>query len=296
MNTSKKTIVVVGATGQQGNGVVNALKSKTDFNVRALTRNPSHYQGQADQVMQADLNDTDTLKTAFEGAYGVFLVTNFWEQGTDELDQARNAISAAKEAGVEHIVWSTLPDVKGISNGQYDVPHFTNKSSVDELVTTAEFKHHTFVVAAFFYQNFLTTLAPQTQQDGSTGWMLPIARDSKSIHMADINELGDAVAGAFANPDLAGRGQYLPVVGDLLSFDQILATLEKQGKHYSYQEVPAELFATFFNGAGELAEMFGYFQTHSYLGGAFREQDFFLEQQVAGRVPVRFADWAAENL
>jgi uncharacterized protein YbjT (DUF2867 family) len=296
MSNSDKTIVVVGATGQQGNGVVNALKAKTNFIVRALTRNPDSYQGQADQVVVADLNDTATLKTAFKGAYGVFLVTNFWEQGTDEMTQAKNALSAAKAAGVEHIIWSTLPDVGGISGGNFDVPHFTNKAAVDELVKEAGFKHHTFVVASFFYQNFLTNMAPQPQQDGSTGWVLPIARDSKSIHMADINELGDAVAGAFTNPDVAGQGQYLPVVGDLLSFDEIVATLEQQGKHYSYQEVPAELFANFFPGAGELAEMFSYFQAHSYLGGGFGEQDILLEQKVAGRAPTRFADWAARNL
>ncbi|MEH6469951.1 MAG: NmrA/HSCARG family protein [Halopseudomonas sp.] len=296
MQNSKKTIVVVGATGQQGRGVVNSLKANTDFIVRALTRNPDHYTGQADQVTVGDLNDVATLHTAFEDAYGVFVVTNFWEQGTDEIDQAKNAINAAKAAGVEHIVWSTLPDVKGISSGRYDVPHFTDKSAVDELVKAAGFKHHSFVVAAFFYQNFLTNLAPQAQQDGTTGWVLPIARDSKSIHMVDISELGDAVTGAFANPNLAGQGQYLPVVGDLLSFDEIVATLEQQGKHYSYQEVPAELFANFFPGAAELAQMFGYFQAHSYLGGQFNEQDILLEQKVAGRIPTSFTDWAAGNL
>ncbi|RDE18854.1 NmrA/HSCARG family protein [Motiliproteus coralliicola] len=295
MNNLEKTIVVIGATGQQGTGVVNSLKAKTGFTVRAVTRNPDHYQGQADQVVAADLDDTESLKVAFEGAHGVFLVTNFW-QGADEIEQAKRAIAAAKATGIKHLVWSTLPDVKGISDGQFEVPHFTNKSAVDELVRKAGFKHHSFVVAAFFFQNFLTNLAPQTQQDGSVGWTLPIARNSQSIHMANISELGDSVAGAFTNPEIAGQGQYLPVVGDLLSFDQIVETLAKQGKHYSFQEVPAEVFATFFPGAGELAEMFGYFQAHSYLGDRLGESDISLEQRVAGRVPSRFADWAAKNL
>ena len=295
MSNLDKTIVVIGATGQQGSGVVNSLKVKTGFTVRAVTRNPDNYQGQADQVVSADLDDTESLKVAIEGAHGVFLVTNFW-QGADEIEQAKHAIAAAKAAGIKHLIWSTLPDVKGISGGRFEVPHFTNKSAVDELVQAAGFQHHSFVIAAFFYQNFLTSLAPQTQQDGSTGWTLPIARDSKSIHMADISELGDAVAGAFANPEIAGQGQYLPVVGDLLSFDQIIETLAKQGKHYSFHEVSAEVFANFFPGAGELAEMFGYFQAHSYLGDRHGEKEILLEQKVSERTPTRFADWAAKNL
>jgi len=296
MSHENKIIVVLGATGQQGKGVVSALKAQTDFIVRAITRHPERYQGEADQVIAADLNEPQSLAAAFEGAYGVFTVTNFWENGTDEISQAKHAIDAARNAGIEHFVWSTLPDVESISGGKYEVPHFTQKAQVDALVKEADFKYHSFVVASFFYQNFLTNLAPQPMQDGSTGWALPIARDSRSIHMADINELGAAVAGAFSNPDSAGHGEYLPLVGDLLSFDDIISTLEAQGNHYSFQEVPREVFANFFPGADELAQMFGYFQDHSYMGGQFGEQEVKLEHQVAGRIPTRFSDWAEHNL
>ncbi|GHG77667.1 nucleotide-diphosphate-sugar epimerase [Alishewanella longhuensis] len=296
MSGTKKIIVVLGASGQQGKGVVNAIKSTTDFNVRALSRRPESYQGQADQVVFADLNNPDSLAAAFAGAHGVFAVTNFWEPGTDEITQAKNAIAAAKAAGVEHFIWSTLPNVNTISSGRYDVPHFSNKAVVDQLVTAAGFKHHSFVVATFFYQNLLNNLAPTTQSDGAAGWALPIARASKSIHMADINDLGAAVAGAFANPAMAGQGQYLPVVGELLSFDDIITELAHQGKHYSYQEVPAEVFAGFFPGAAELAQMFGYFQEYTYLGTKIGKADIELEQQIAGRTPTRFAAWAADNL
>ncbi|WP_027855943.1 NmrA/HSCARG family protein [Marinobacterium jannaschii] len=296
MSHENKVIVVLGATGQQGKGVVDALKKQTDFTVRAITRHPDRYQGEADQVIAADLNEPESLAAAFEGAYGVFAVTNFWENGTDEVSQARHAIDAARSAGIEHFIWSTLPDVEAISSGKYEVPHFTNKARVDALVEAAGFKYHSYVVAAFFYQNFLSNLAPQPQQDGSTGWVLPIARDSRSIHMADISQLGDAVAGAFKAPGIAGNGQYLPLVGDLLSFDDILSALAQQGKHYSYQEVPAEVFSSFFPGAGELAQMFGYFRDHSYMGAHLGDSDIALERKVAGRIPTRFADWVADKL
>src|SRR5467141_3716836 len=93
-SNSKKLIAVIGASGKQGGAVVRALQARGQFKVRALTRNPGKHRGLADEVVEADLNRPETLRAAFEGAYGVFLVTNFWEQGTDELKQATAAASA----------------------------------------------------------------------------------------------------------------------------------------------------------------------------------------------------------
>src|SRR5712671_3415385 len=111
LSNNKKLIAVVGATGQQGGGVVRALQVSSQFKVRALSRNPVKHRDLADEVVEADLNRPETLKTAFEGAHGVFLVTNFREAGHDEFKQATVAVRAAKDAGVKHFVWSTLPDV-----------------------------------------------------------------------------------------------------------------------------------------------------------------------------------------
>src|ERR1700746_1921682 len=112
--TNKELIAVVGATGQQGGGVVRALQARGQLRVRALTRNPDKHPELADEVAKADLNLPETLKAAFERVRGVFLVTNFWEQGTDELKEATAAVRAAKDADVKHFVWSTLPDVETI--------------------------------------------------------------------------------------------------------------------------------------------------------------------------------------
>ena len=114
--TNKKLIAVVGATGQQGGAVVRALQAGAQFKVRALTRNPAKHSELADEVIQADLNRPEALTAAFEEAHGVFLVTNVWEEGTDEVQQATAAVRAAKDAGVKHFVWSTLPDVEAIVN------------------------------------------------------------------------------------------------------------------------------------------------------------------------------------
>src|SRR5216683_4330997 len=113
----KKLIAVIGATGQQGGGVVRALQARGQFKVRALTRNPDKHRELAEEVVEADLDKPETLKAAFAGAHGVFLVTNFYG-GADELKQATAAVRAAKDAGVKHFIWSTLPDVEAISGGK----------------------------------------------------------------------------------------------------------------------------------------------------------------------------------
>lgn len=296
MSIDKQLIAVVGATGNQGGGVVRALQARGEFRVRALTRHRGEHRGMGDEVVEADFDRPETLKSAFDGAYGVFAVSNFVEPGNaDEITQATVAIHAARDAGVEHFVWSTLPNVEVISGGKYNVPHFTNKARVDALVEAAGFKHHTFVVAPFYYQNLLNALAPQQKPDGSMGWTLPIDPGARVIHAGDISELGNIVAGAFTKPDIAGNGEYLPLVGDLLSFDDIVNTLDKQGHHYTFNEVPAKVFATFFPGAGEFAEMFGYFEQFTYLGGN-QDDRIALANKVAGTSPTDFASWARINM
>src|SRR2546421_1742766 len=100
-NNEKKLIAVVGATGQQGGAVVRALEAGGQFKVRALSRNPGKHRELADEVVEADLDRPATLDAAFDGAHGVFLVTNFGQQGTDEMKQATAAVRAARNAGVK---------------------------------------------------------------------------------------------------------------------------------------------------------------------------------------------------
>src|SRR6201987_4603210 len=294
LSNNKKLIAVVGATGQQGGGVLRALQASGQFKVRALTRNPDKHRELAEEVVEADLNRPETLKAAFEEAHGVFLVTSSSLEGTDEFTQGTAAVRAAKAAGVKHFIWSTLPDVKAISGGKFDVPHFTNKAKVDRVVTEAGFANHTFVIAPFFYQNLAGAMAPQQQADGSMGWALPLDPSVSCIHMGDIRELGEIVAGAFVHPDQAGHGEYLPLVGDFMSFNEIIDTLKQQGHSFSFNQVPKEVFAGFFPGAAEIAEMFAYFQAHTYLGSDSRDQ-IALANKIAGRQPIKFAAWARAN-
>jgi uncharacterized protein YbjT (DUF2867 family) len=294
VSDDRKLIAVIGATGQQGGGVVRALQAGGQFKVRALTRDPAKHSALADESLLADLDRSETLENAFAGAHGVFLVTNFWEPGTDELEQATAAIRAAKAAGVQHFIWSTLPDVEAISRGKLHVPHFTGKAKIDRIVTEAGFANHTFVIAPMYYQGLVGVLAPQKQADGSLGWALPIDPTVRCIHMGDISELGNIVAGAFAHPDQAGHGERLPLVGDFMSFNEIVVTLSRQGHKFSFKQVPGQLFATSFPGAVEIAATFAYFEAHTYLGSDSRDQ-IALANEIAGRRPTRFSVWARAN-
>ena len=294
MSSTKKLVAVVGATGQQGGAVVRALQASGQFKVRALTRNPAKHPKLADEVVAADLNRPETLKAAFAGAHGVFVVTNAWEAGRDESRQALAAVNAAKDAGVQHLIWSTLPNVETISGGAIAVPHFTDKAKVERVVREAGFAYHTFVIAPFYYQNLIGAITPQKQSDGTTGWTLPLDPERRVIHMGDITEIGRIVAGAFAQPDLVGHGEHLPLVGDFLSFNEIIATLNRQGYKFSFKQVPREVFAGWFPGAEDVAAMLAYFEAHTYLGSNSSEA-IALANKVAGQQPTKFAAWVKAN-
>ena len=142
-----------------------------------------------------------------------------------------------------------------------------------------------------YYQNLVGALAPQQQADGSLGWALPLDPDVRCIHMGDIGELGSIVAGAFAQPDQAGHGEYLPLVGDFMSFDEIVDTLNRQGHNFSFRQVPKEAFANLFAGAAAIAETFSYLQAHTYLGSDSYER-IELANKVAGVQPSTLSAWA----
>jgi uncharacterized protein YbjT (DUF2867 family) len=294
MSNTKKIIAVVGATGQQGGAVVRALQANGQFKVRALTRDPAKHPKLAEEVVAVDLNRPETLKAAFAGAHGVFVVTNAWEAGRSESEQAVAAIHAAKDAGVQHFIWSTLPNVETISGGAIDVPHFTDKAKVERAVKEAGFAHHTFVVAPFYYQNLLGAMAPQKQADGTSGWALPLDPERRVIHMGDITEMGRIVVGAFSQPELAGNGEHLPLVGDFLSFNEVIAILNRQGQRFSFKQVRRDVFATWFPGAADVAAMLAYFEVHTYLGSNQRDA-IALANKVAGKTPTNFSAWAREN-
>ena len=291
----KKIIAVIGATGVQGKGVINGLLKSNNFIVRAITRNPEKYSGKAHEAVFGDLTQENTLETAFKGAYGVFAVTNFWEPGgADEIAQGTNAINAAKKSGVKHFVWSTLPNVEIISDGKIDVPHFTGKAKVDEIVKNAGFKYHTFVQPPFYFQNLNGMLSPQDLGNGKKGWAMPLDPTKKVIHMADINDLGLVVAGALLDPDKVGNGEYLSVAAELNSFNDVLSAFKENGHDYEMTVIPEEEYSKMFEGAYEIAQTYKYFEAHTYMGPN-SEAQIQLAKEIATEEFTSLNEWIKQN-
>lgn len=295
MSDARPVIAVIGATGAQGGAVVRALVDRGAFRVRAITRNPSAYTGPADEVVGADLADRASLATAFAGAHGVFAVSNWIGAGIDEVTQGRNAVDAAGEAGVSHFVWSTLPDVEALSDGAFDVPHFTDKAKVDDVVLDAGFEHVTFVEAPFYFENLATVMAPQPLPDGRIGWALPIPGDVRVVHAGSIEDLGGVVAGAFEHSEVVGQGSHLSSASGLMSFQDFADILNSQGHEVGIVEVPPTVYATFFPGADEMAQMMGYWAAHTYLGPDADEK-IAAARSVSTTPSTDFASWAATHM
>src|ERR1700682_869050 len=190
---AKKIIAVVGATGAQGGGLVRAILSDKNgpFTARAITRNVNSDKAKAladagAEVVAADLDDVKSLKKAFEGAHGAFCVTNFWEhfKPEKEISQARNMAQAAKDAGVKHVIWSTLEDTRQsipLSDarmptlmGKYKVPHFDGKGEANAVFTQLGVPT-TFLLTSFYWDNFIYFgMGPKKGADGKLAITLPL--------------------------------------------------------------------------------------------------------------------------
>ena len=300
---AQSMIAVMGATGTQGSGVVAELLARGRFGVRVLTRNPRSEKAQALQakgceVVQADLTKPESMEPAFTGAYGAFLVTNFWDPGTmaSETAQGTLAVKAAKAAGLQHVVWSTLPNCREISGGKYEVIHFTGKALVDAEVKAAAFPYYTFVEAPMYFQNFLGMMAPQPLGDGRKGWTIAMGPTNMGLHVGDPTELGRVVARALEQPDAVGQGQYLAQASELTSWQGIVETLNAQGHNVGLNQVPNEVYDELpFPGAQELREMMNYFEEYTYFGPD-AETKLALARKLCPEGFTSFAEWASNNM
>src|SRR3989442_462870 len=133
MTMTGQTITVIGGTGAQGGGVVEALLASGQYTVRVVSRDPASksakkLEKRGVQVVKGDLLEPSSLRAAFEGAYGVFLVTNFWDptQMPRETEIGNAAVKEARAAGVHHLICSTLPNAEKLSGGGRHLSSFTS--------------------------------------------------------------------------------------------------------------------------------------------------------------------------
>jgi uncharacterized protein YbjT (DUF2867 family) len=299
---AKQVVAVLGGTGQQGGGVVDALLGAGEFAVRVASRDPASDASRAlaargVEVVRADLLDPRSLREAFRGAHGAFVVTSFWDpaQRSGETEIGMAAVEAARAAGVEHLIWSTLPDSEKLTDGRLKVAHFTGKARVDAAVKSAGFGRHSFVMAAMYFQNFITMMAPAPLPNGGRGWVVPIDPAARVVHAVDVTEVGRAVAAAFAAGDKLPDGSYLGVCGGVYSFNDFVATLNAQGHKLEVLQVPPDAYDGLFPGAYEIREMFEYFAEQTYFGPE-RERYIAATNALVPGGLTNFADWARTHM
>ncbi len=263
-----KLITVFGATGQQGGAVARALLAKGGFQVRAVTRNPDSEKAKAlitagAEVVKADLADSASVEAAVQGAYGVFLVTDYWgifgrlqdaeKAQEQEIAQGKRVGDACKKAGVKHVIYSGLEVVKDITGTP--CPHFDAKGVIEKYLDKIGVPN-TSTRYSFYLDNFSGMLRPQKQDDGTYSLTLPMDGPMDGIGVEDS---GPAVASIFTNPD-EFIGKKIGFSGDRLTIQEYMDILGKiTGKKIKYNQVPQEQFATFFPGADDMAAMFDFY-------------------------------------
>ncbi|PGH02023.1 hypothetical protein AJ80_08917 [Polytolypa hystricis UAMH7299] len=204
----KRLLVVFGATGKQGGSVIKSVladaNTAAQFSIRAITRDPSkpaaqELSAQGVELAQADLNNKDSLLKALSGAHSVFAVTNFWETAKPEheIQQGKNIADAAKDAGVRHLIWSSLLNITTLSKGKLDkVAHFDSKADVEEYIREIE------IPATFFMPGFYMSNIPNqslNNRQGAYNFALPIPTDSPIPLFDTARDTGKFVKGILLN-------------------------------------------------------------------------------------------------
>lgn len=271
--SDKKIIAVLGATGAQGGGLVDAVLADPDgpFRVRAITRSATAPKAVAladrgAEVVEASLEDEDSLLKAFEGAHGVFVVTNFWESFSAdvELAQAARAARAVKAAGVAHVVWSTLEDTRGVLDGRvpvlqerYTVPHFDAKAEADEFFRASGVPT-TFLRTTFYWDNLAEHFKPQRGEDGKLVLTLPMG-EAKLPGIAS-EDIGRTAHGVFLAGD-KHQDSVVSIAGEhLTGVEYAEAFAAALGEPVSYYPVPHDQFrALGLPGGDELGNMFQFY-------------------------------------
>ncbi|HTM92379.1 MAG TPA: NmrA/HSCARG family protein, partial [Flavisolibacter sp.] len=239
----KKLIAILGATGAQGGGLAKAILSdkNSEFSVRALTRDAQSEKAKAlaamgAEIIEGDIDNDESLRKLLQGAYGAFFVTFFWAHFSAEKEtaEAKRLANAAKEAGVQHVIWSTLEDTRNYVpldddsmptlHGKYKVPHFDGKGEGDQFFIKAGVPT-TFLRASFYWDNFVYFgSGPKKGPDGKLYLTLPL--DDKKMAGIASEDIGKAAYGIFkVGKEMIGKT--VGIAGEHLTGQEMATDLSK---------------------------------------------------------------------
>lgn len=296
MIMNAKTIAVLGALGGQGGSVVKTFLRDGSFNVRGVSRSMDSPAAQALKKQGVDMvpgnvKDPSSLSPAFQGADIAFVVVNFWdpEIGTKEGEITNAIFDQAKKAGVKHVIFSSLANVDKVSNGKIHVPHFSLKAESWEYLQTLGFDAVTAVEPAAYFSNWFTFFKATEADDGTMVWTWP-GKQGNAFSQFDANTgVGPSVLAAAKNPKKYHKANIL-LEGEKISIEQVVEKIsQKLGKpgrvHF---EDPAK-FATFFDGAQELANMVQWFEEYGYYGPETETRKHGSGRDIGGL--ISFDEW-----
>jgi uncharacterized protein YbjT (DUF2867 family) len=272
--SDKKIIAVAGATGAQGGGLVRAILNdkNSEFSARALTRNPDSDKAKGlakagVEVVKADVDNPSTIESAFEGAYGAYCVTFFWEHFSAEKEKAhaRALAEAAKKCSLKHVVWSTLEDTRKwvplsdnrmpTLQGQYKVPHLDAKGESDKVFAELGVPT-TYLLTSFYWDNFIHFgMGPTKDKDGKYAITFPMG-DRKLPGIA-AEDIGRCAYGIFKRgADYIGKT--VGIAGEHLTGEQMAKAFTKVlGQEVRYNSVEPEVYRNLgFPGADDMGNMF----------------------------------------
>lgn len=235
MTTNKPSVLVTGATGQQGGAVARALLS-TGHAVKALTRKPDsatarHLASTGADIVAGDLGDAASIKRAASGVDTMFLMGNSFEAGFEaEIRQGIIAADAAKAAGIGHLIYSSVAD----ANKNTGIPHFESKYLVEQHVAGLGIPY-TISAPVAFMENIVAPWSVGALSHGTYAFALPPRRVLQLIALADI--------GAFVAALVERReqvfGKRFDIAGDELSGEEQAKVLSQAiGHTINYQEIP----------------------------------------------------------
>lgn len=256
---AKQTILVTGATGNQGGAVARQLLQRGNFAVRAFVRDSNKPAAQALQQAGAELTTGDfsaraSLDCALQGVYGVFSLQTFLKAGglEAEIRDGKTVADAASSAGVQHFVYSSV----GSAERNTGVPHFDSKFQVEEYIRSLGLPY-TIMRPVFFFYNYASMRSMVEQ--GTLPQ--PLSPETKLQQLSE-DDYGAMVAEVFERPseflnreiEVASVEKTMPEIA--AAFSHVL------GKPVTYQQIPFEAFQQ--QAGEELTLMYRWFETVGY--------------------------------
>jgi NmrA-like family len=267
-------LTVVGSTGTQGRSVIEAALKEGKYSIRGLTRNPNSPNAKAlaargVEMVSADLNDAQSLIKAFEGSTAIYAVTDFFEPFSADVQHPEKAIAievaqginlanaALKTSTLEHYIWSTLPNGKKISNGKWDIPHFTGKNQIDDYIRSKPelWKKTTYFWITYYGSNFQYPMFTPNfvKTSGQYVQLSTAAPDTPVSGIGDVTvNVGIFTSAILRQPELTLPGRFVKAAVEESTTGQILKDWsEVTGKPAVYVQTSLEAFNSVWPGWGQ---------------------------------------------